>query len=367
MTKPSLICLVAAAALTSCVASSDSLGTSTGAITEGTPDAYGIVKLLNDPSTTFSVLDDLVPLDKRAATNLIAHRDGADGVRGTTDDDRFDTVAEVDAVPYVGDSALDHLRAYAAAHGYTPSGGDLLGTYDNVAFTVDEANATLALVNDADAAELDDTVGLDARAVSSIVAARPIGSVLALSGLYYVGHAAMLKLRDYPGTAGAGSGAGSGSSTGTKPLGDDCQANTECTSGLCAGLVTTGSYGWCVQASMAGTFTNTTPLAIGDDGAPVLSTIPVAGLATVPLDVVVDLQIDHPRPQDLVVVLHQPGNAEAILWNHTANPPTHFVTPSGIEGDNMVNGDWQLEITDTVSGQSGTLVHWSMWISSNWD
>jgi subtilisin-like proprotein convertase family protein len=82
---------------------------------------------------------------------------------------------------------------------------------------------------------------------------------------------------------------------------------------------------------------------------------------------VVDLEIDHPRPQDLLVVLHQPGGASAVLWNHQASPPSQIVAPSGIEGDNMVNGEWVLEITDTVTGESGTLKSWKMWISSNWD
>ncbi|MBP6630257.1 MAG: hypothetical protein KBG28_18270 [Kofleriaceae bacterium] len=41
-------------------------------------------------------------LSSRAAKNLVAHRDGADGAFGTADDDLFDDIAEVDAVPYIG-------------------------------------------------------------------------------------------------------------------------------------------------------------------------------------------------------------------------------------------------------------------------
>ena len=330
---------------------------SSASIVEGSPQAYGVLGLLNAPATNLHVLDHLVPLNRRAAEELIAHRDGADGIFGTADDNPFDDMLEVDAVPYVGPAALASLLAYATSEGYVPSGGDLLGVFDNVAFTVDEATATLALVNTASVGELDDDVGLDSRAVNSIIAARSIGSLLQLQSLYFVGQSAMLKLREYPKTLG-----------GTTPNGMDCDAHTECQSGLCAGLLLPYySHGYCMEAWTANSFYSSGATVIGDDGAAVTNTISVSGLATVPMDVVVDLEIEHPRPQDLRVVLHQPGGASAVLWNHQATPPSHIVAPSGLEGDNMVNGDWILEVTDTVTGQSGTLKSWKMWISSNWD
>src|SRR5690606_27583784 len=84
---------------------------------------------------------------------------------------------------------------FATARGYVPHGDDLLGTYDGVPFSVDEALATVALVNDASEATLDVELGLDRRAVDSILAARPLQSVLALSELYYVGESALSKLK----------------------------------------------------------------------------------------------------------------------------------------------------------------------------
>ena len=339
------------------VTSEESAVAEESALVEGTPEAYGVLDLLNDPAVTFEILDDLVRLDRRAAENLIAHRDGSDGAPGGGDDDLFDDIDEVDAVPYVGPSALDKLLAYAAAQGYVASGGDLLGVFDDVAFTVDEAEATVALVNSASYAELDEDVALDRRAVDSIMQARSIESVLELSSLYYVGQSAMLALREYPKTV-----------AGTTPDGEPCDAHAECAGGLCAGLqMPYSSHGWCSPSWMADTFVSTADVTISDDGSPAVSTIAVGGLATVPMDVIVDLDIDHPRKQDLVVILHQPGGADALLWNHQVEPPTHFETPSGLEGDNMVNGDWVLEIRDTVSGQSGSLRGWSMWISSRYD
>lgn len=48
-------------------------------------------------------------LHARAAGKLIKHRDGADGQVGTADDDTFDSIEEVDAVPYVGRVAFEQL------------------------------------------------------------------------------------------------------------------------------------------------------------------------------------------------------------------------------------------------------------------
>lgn len=361
MTK--LVALVVLGELLGCATDGGELGTVERAVVEGSPEARGILALLADPSTTTGVLDDAVGLDRRAAVNLIAHRDGADGIRGTADDDAFDTIAEVDAIAYVGSSALDKLRTYALAHGFVPSGDELVGVFDNVAFTADEATATLALVNTASQGLLDDGVGLDRRAAANIVAARPLADLARLSAVAYVGHGAMLALREYPKTHAP-------TPAGTQPDGAQCTAHAECTSNLCAGLLTPwlAPNGFCMPASSAGTFSSSSSIGIPDNGSSsLIYALPVKGLLTVPLDVVVDLDIAHPRKQDLVVVLHQPGGASAVLWNHEANPPSHLVAPNGIEGDNMVNGDWQLQITDTVTGQQGTLVTWSMWLSSNWD
>jgi hypothetical protein len=359
---PKLPLLLALTAVTGCLAD-EATSSAEQPLVEGSPEARGILLLLTDGATTFALLDDAVGLDRRAAAHLIAHRDGGDGVPGTADDDGFDTIAEVDAVPYVAASALDKLRAYAVAHGFVSSGDDLLGVFDNVAFTVDEAAATLALVNAASVGMLDIEVALDGRAASNIIAARPIADMPKLAAVSYVGHSAMLALREY-------AKAHTPTPGGPASIGEPCAAHAECGSGLCAGLLTPwlAPNGLCMPADSANTFTTSSSIGIPDNGSSsLIYALPVRNLLTVPLDVVIDLDIAHPRKQDLVVVLYQPGGAQAVLWNHEANPPSHIVAPAGIEGDNSVNGDWQLKITDTVPGAQGSLVKWSMWISSNWD
>lgn len=173
-------------------------------IVDGSPDAVGLLGFLNAPTTTHAVLDDDVPLDRRAADNLIGHRDGPDGVAGTRDDDLFDDIAEVDAVFWVGPSTMDRLLAHARSLGWVPEGGDLLGTYDGVPFTVDEAAAVLAFVNTASETMLDDEVGLDRRAVASILAETPVSSVQRLAELYYVGRTALERLKAHAGAPPSG-------------------------------------------------------------------------------------------------------------------------------------------------------------------
>lgn len=58
----------------------------------------------------------------RAARNLVAHRDGADALFGTADDDLFDDIEEVDDVYYVGPVAIEQLVAFVetrCARGHT--------------------------------------------------------------------------------------------------------------------------------------------------------------------------------------------------------------------------------------------------------
>jgi hypothetical protein len=61
---------------------------------------------------TEEALDITVPLDVRAAKAIVAYRKGADGKPGTADDVTIDTLAELDAIAYVGPAALAALEEY---------------------------------------------------------------------------------------------------------------------------------------------------------------------------------------------------------------------------------------------------------------
>jgi phosphatidylserine/phosphatidylglycerophosphate/cardiolipin synthase-like enzyme len=105
-----------------CGDGTDDVGSDSSDVTEvlkeGSPEALAVLALVNDPAVTSDVLDDEVGLDKRAAQNIAKHRAGPDRTLGTDDDDFYDSVKELDAVSYVGSSALKSLLAYAKAHGY---------------------------------------------------------------------------------------------------------------------------------------------------------------------------------------------------------------------------------------------------------
>ena len=148
-----------------------------------------MLRLLNDgEGTDFALLDEDAALDRRAAENLVAHRDGPDGTFGTADDDLFDTILEVDDVRWVGPSAMGKLAEFALLNDYVPGDDQVLGTFDGVELTYAEAERVLAFVNDATIDELREA-SVPSRAVTSITEARPVATVAVLAELYWVGPA----------------------------------------------------------------------------------------------------------------------------------------------------------------------------------
>lgn len=151
-----------------------------------------VVKLVNDPSTTFEVLDIDVGLDARAAGNIITHRNGPDMVYPSADDNKFDNIEELDAVGYVGETALSQLRTYAVNN--APANAEIV---EGVSFTSAQAQAVVSGVNAATVAELDIDVALTSTAAQNLVANAPYASVTEIGAVSGVGPAALRSLRDY--------------------------------------------------------------------------------------------------------------------------------------------------------------------------
>jgi len=117
--------------LTACAANGDtgdgaddaflSAGKSDSNITDGSPEALGVLRVANELSR--AQLDDDVGLTSTAAKSIDAYRLGPDATANTADDRTFHTLAELDAVKYVGPVAFQHLLAYAQAHGYVSGSG----------------------------------------------------------------------------------------------------------------------------------------------------------------------------------------------------------------------------------------------------
>jgi endonuclease/exonuclease/phosphatase family metal-dependent hydrolase len=77
-----------------------------GGIAEGTPEARAILELVNDAS--FDVLDDDVGLDRRAAQAIVDAREK---------NGDFETLAELDAVSFVGTTAFGKLLDFVVTEG----------------------------------------------------------------------------------------------------------------------------------------------------------------------------------------------------------------------------------------------------------
>lgn len=157
-----------------------------------------VLDLVNTAAET--TLDVDAGLDSRAAANIVDHRTGPDGLDGTADDAPFDTWAELDAISYVGATALDLLLDYALAlYGPEVAEEPTVLVY-GIAEGSPAAVAMLVLANSLSQVDLDDAVGLDSRAARNIVAAREsaaIATLTDLDGISYVGASAFDQLYAY--------------------------------------------------------------------------------------------------------------------------------------------------------------------------
>src|SRR5262245_5585687 len=120
--RPIALALVASTAMLSACAGLDAGQQSDDATQQvavpGSPEARAILALVNDPKVGLRELDIDAGLTKTAAVNILAHRNGPDGIVGTADDNPFEDITELDAVSGVGDATLRALLAYADANGY---------------------------------------------------------------------------------------------------------------------------------------------------------------------------------------------------------------------------------------------------------
>lgn len=93
----------------------------TAGITPGSAEAQGVLEFVNQAS--FKVLDDEVPLDVRAATNIVDHRNGPDDELGTEDDNLFNSLEELDNIYWVGPKAFERIVKYARENGFISESG----------------------------------------------------------------------------------------------------------------------------------------------------------------------------------------------------------------------------------------------------
>ena len=95
----------------------------------------------------------------------------------------------------------------------------------------------------------------------------------------------------------------------------------------------------------------------------------MTGQASVPVDIDVTVHLSHPRPTDLRVTLIDPNGTESVLWDRSDELAewSRSFARNGISRDDTVNGRWQLRVQDLVTGESGTLHGWTLFLTSRWD
>ncbi len=362
---------------------------------EGTPEALGMLAFLNSTSASLQVLNDQVPLDSRAAHNLVARRNGPDGLQGTADDQPFRSLAEVDAVGYVGNEALAALTAYARSTDWILlEDAECVGTFESVVFTAGHMRRVLALANQANATFLDVDVALDRRTVDGLVAGRLFPHIRALADSFWVGPTHMQLLANYaaqefvPGELCHHRGACEsvhmecigfasndwGRCRDLVPIpgeGSVCPQNSYCGPGLfCAGDRI------CRPGWMSETLFETTdvslPASVSTQAAPFLM---VMGQAETPVDLEVQVDLNHPSPGDLRIWLVNPPMDDRVLpplllWDGP-NAGGQAFQPrlpvySGISRGEYVNGPWELRIENVTGTHAGTLKGWTMRVTSRW-
>ena len=120
---------------------------------------------------------------------------------------------------------------------------------------------------------------------------------------------------------------------------------------------------------MAAEFSHDAELALPSSSTPVESRLAVVGLATVPEDLTVELDLVHASPHRLVLTLVDPGGDTALLWDgpNESTPPARIPVTRGISRDSSVNGRWTLRVTNPSGTGSGTLRSWTLKLTSRWD
>ncbi|MBK9034376.1 MAG: hypothetical protein IPL61_24440 [Myxococcales bacterium] len=330
---------------------------------------------------TLAELDDAAGLDARAARGLVERRPFAD-------------VFAVAAVPYVGASALEKLRVFAAAWQAPPT------TACDPQLRAGMRACVEAQLADDPGLAIDDAAAIcaDAELLGPVFDAACGGALppgfcaLSYEAFYLTAvppcvdalAAELAPLCRAQADCGAapmrcsGFAADETSALGgcvdmrARPgEGDDCHAHADCGAGLiCAGL-TLGGGGICVADWMQASYTTDLPRVIpAGAGAAIASTLLVIGQASVPMDLEVSAELTGVDPRRVRLVLADPSGVEAVVWDGATGGsvlPARMIALGAISRDDNVNGTWTLTATTLGAGAAGVLTSWQLHVTSRWD
>lgn len=152
----------------------------------------GILRLVNSELADRELLEGEAELDFRAVDEILLKRLGPDGEAGTIDDDRFEDLFELDAVPYVDTAALVRLGQISSELDLVP-----ILIIEGVFFSAGELNSTVLLANFGSLAELDIGARLDLRAAEALIQGRPYEDLWRIADRPYVGSGSLESLRNF--------------------------------------------------------------------------------------------------------------------------------------------------------------------------
>lgn len=143
-------------------------------------------------------------------------------------------------------------------------------------------------------------------------------------------------------------------------------------SGLqCQGARQPGDEGICRPAWMTGHFFTSPGTAIPDaSGEPALVSLVAYGLATVDVEIRIDLSLSHPHVSELLVQLENPAGTRVTIFDQGTDGPELYLRNHpvvGFSGDESVNGVWKLWVEDKQSGNAGYVSEFGLTITSRWD
>ena len=95
------------------------------------------------------------------------------------------------------------------------------------------------------------------------------------------------------------------------------------------------------------------------------------GLASVPEDIVVEMEIEHTDPSSLWIALRDPNGQVGVLWDGATmgdGPiPNRLVAGWGISRDDAVNGEWALLVQNVGGRGEGSLWDPVLHLTSRFD
>ena len=158
-----------------------------------------------------------------------------------------------------------------------------------------------------------------------------------------------------------------------KPVGNgvSCLSQEGCQDGLLCADLNWEDEGICRPDWMFVEKRNSQDTPIPDhDEFGVLSSVVVNGQGSVPEDIMVHAEIRHPDPRQLIVELIDPSGNIATLWGNEGDGTpdlTLDILRISNPRDDHANGRWSLRVVDTAAGNTGTLLHWTLYLSTRWD